>query len=213
MAQHSDLRDEAALLASARAGDVDALSRLLGPYTAQAYRVALGIVHNHHDAEDVTQDSQLNACRHLAQFRGESRFATWLMKIVARQAVTTLRRRAFRREVSLENILETEDDRLITQLDVDTREDPELRAFKAEMRRILGAAIENLDPSCRVVFVMREIGGFSVEEIAWAADVSISAVKARLFRGRRKLHRWLIRRLGGGTQQRISQITIEESCP
>ncbi len=198
-----NIQEENLLLARAQAGDREALARLLVLYGSQAYRVALGIVHNHHDAEDVMQESHLNAFRHLAQFRGDSRFATWLMKIVARQAVTALRRRSRRREVSLENVLEAEDERLTWQLDVDPGEDPEVRALKEEMRRILGAAIEKLDPPCRVVFVMRELAGFSIEEIASAAEVSISAVKARLFRGRRKLHRWMLRRMGGSGNQSL----------
>ncbi len=205
------IQDEIALLASAQAGDGEALTQLLTLYGAQAYRVALGIMHNHHDAEDVMQESHLNAYRHLDQFRGESRFATWLMRIVARQAVTALRRRALRREVSLENVLETEDERLIANLDVDPREDPEIRALKAELRRILGAAIEKLDPACRVVFVMRELAGFSLEEIASAAGLSISSVKARLFRGRRKLHRWMLRRIGRGARPHIGRIYAEET--
>ncbi len=196
MPNYLNTQDEFALLQSAQAGDDAALSRLLTLYAAQAYRVALGIMHNHHDAEDVMQESHLNAFRHLDQFRGESRFATWLMRIVARQAVTALRRRSQRREISLESVLETEDDRMITHLDVDPREGPEILALKVELRKILGAAIERLDPPCRVVFVMRELAGFSLEEISSAAGLSLSAVKARLFRGRRRTHRWIIRRLG-----------------
>jgi len=198
MFHYLTMQDETVLLANAQSGDREALARLLMLYGGQAYRLALGIVRNHHDAEDVMQESHLNAYRHLAQFRGESRFATWLMKIVARQAVTAVRRRSLRREVSLEDALETDDERLTLYLDVDPGEDPEARAVKEELRRILGAAIEKLDPSCRVVFVMRELAGFSLEEIAGAADVSIAAVKARLFRGRRKLYRWMLKRIGGG---------------
>ncbi len=203
MFQYLSAQDEAVLLARAQAGDREALARLLVRYGGQAYRLALGIVHNHHDAEDVMQESHLNAFRHLAQFRGESRFATWLMTIVARQAVTAVRRRSLRREISLENVLETEEERLVMHLDVDPGDDPEVKALKEELRKILGAAIEKLDPPCRVVFVMKELAGFSLEEIACAADVSISAVKARLFRGRRKLHRWMLRRLGEDSDQPI----------
>ncbi len=83
MYHYLNIQDETALLARAQAGDCEALTRLLMLYGGQGYRLALGIVHNHHDAEDVMQESHLNAYRHLAQFRGDSRFATWLMRIVA----------------------------------------------------------------------------------------------------------------------------------
>jgi RNA polymerase sigma-70 factor (ECF subfamily) len=203
MLHRFDLRNESALLASAQAGDDNALSQLLTIYAGQAYRVALRITNNHHDAEDVLQESHLNAYRHLSQFRGDSRFATWLLKIVARQAVTALRRRTMRREVSLENVVDAEDEKFIPRLDVDPREGPEARLLKEELRRLIGAAIERLDVSCRVVFVMRELGGLSIEEIAGVSGLSVPAVKARLFRGRRKLCRWMLKRFGTHSSQML----------
>ena len=110
MLHYSKTQDESALLSMAQGGDGNALVELLNHYERQAYRVAFRITHNHEDAEDVLQESHLNAYRRLSQFRGESRFSAWLLKIVARQAVTALRRRSARREVPLENVTDSEDD-------------------------------------------------------------------------------------------------------
>jgi RNA polymerase sigma-70 factor (ECF subfamily) len=79
MLHYSKTQDESALLAMAQGGDGNALVELLNQYAAQAYRVAFRITHNHQDAEDVLQESHLNAYRRLSQFRGESRFSAWLL--------------------------------------------------------------------------------------------------------------------------------------
>jgi RNA polymerase sigma-70 factor (ECF subfamily) len=196
MLYHFDRQQELALLASAQSGDGNALISLLSLYATQAYRVALRITNNHEDAEDVLQESHLNAYRHLSQFRGESRFSTWLMKIVARQAVTSLRRRFSRREVSLDRAIESEDERWMKRVAVDLRDSPEVRAIKAEMRGILIEAMENMDDRCRVALELREIENLAVEEMAEYLKLSVPAVKARLFRARRKLHNEILKRLG-----------------
>jgi RNA polymerase sigma-70 factor (ECF subfamily) len=207
MLHYSKTQDESALLAMAQGGDGNALVELLNQYAGQAYRVAFRITNNHQDAEDVLQESHLNAYRRLSQFRGESRFSAWLLKIVARQAVTALRRRASRREVPLENVLDAEDEMVMPRYDVDPREGPEMRALKSEIRRILSRAIEKLEPTCRVVLLLREIGGLSMNEIAGALGLSVSAVKARLFRARRKLHKWMLKRFGKNKPQAILAVS------
>lgn len=207
MLQYSKTQDESALLAMAQSGDGDALVELLNQYERQAYRVAFRITNNHHDAEDVLQESHLNAYRRLSQFRGQSRFSAWLLKIVARQAVTALRRRSSRREVPLENVLDPDDEQVMPRFDVDPREGPEMRALKSEIRRILSRAIERLEPPCRVVLLLREVGGLSMTEIAGAMGLSVSAVKARLFRARRKLYKWMVKRFGKKNPQAILAVS------
>jgi RNA polymerase sigma-70 factor (ECF subfamily) len=105
--------------------------------------------------------------------------------------------------VPLENALDAEDKMLMPRYDVDPREGPEMRALKSEIRRILSRAIERLEPSCRVVLLLREIGGLSMTEIAGALGLTVSAVKARLFRARRKLHKWMLKRVGKKNPQAI----------
>jgi RNA polymerase sigma-70 factor (ECF subfamily) len=207
MLRYSKTQDESALLAMAQSGDGNALVELLYQYEAQAYRVAYRITNNHHDAEDVLQESHLNAYRRLSQFRGQSRFSAWLLKIVARQAITALRRRSSRREVPLEVTVDGDDEMVIPRFDVDPREGPEMRALKSEIRRILSGAIEKLEPPCRVVLLLREVGGLSMNEIAGALGLSVSAVKARLFRARRKLHRWILKRFVKENPQTIFAVS------
>jgi RNA polymerase sigma-70 factor (ECF subfamily) len=190
-----DRPDESALVASAQAGDCSALTRLLRQYDAQAYRIALRITNSHEDAQDVLQESHLNAYRHLSKFRGESRFATWLLKIVARQAVTALRRRFSRREISLESVLESEDERWTLRVDLDKRDGPELRAIKSELRSIVAGSMADLDDPYRVALELREFQSLSVTEMAVSLRISVPAVKARLFRARRRLHTRVLKRL------------------
>ncbi len=201
---HFKGEDESALVASAQAGDGNALIMLLSQYDTQAYRVAYRITNNHEDAEDVLQESHLNAYRHLAQFRGESKFSTWLLRIVARQAITSLRRRFSRREISLDLALESEDERLMLRVDVDQKDGPELRAIKAELRGILIEGIEALDSDSRIALELREIENLTIEEMAAYLGLSIPAVKARLFRARQKLHKRVLRRLGLPARRAVS---------
>jgi len=190
-----DRPEESALVASAQAGDGNALARLLSLYDAPAYRVALRITNSHEDAQDVLQESHLSAYRHLSKFRGESRFSTWLLKIVARQAVTALRRRFSRGEVSLESVIESEDQRWTLRVDLDSRDGPELRAIKSELRSILVGSIAELDDACRVALELREFQSLSVLEMAGCLRLTVPAVKARLFRARKKLHTRILKRL------------------
>ncbi len=188
---------ERALIAEARSGNTDAFAVLMTEYLNQGYRVAYKITDNHEDAQDVLQESLLNAYLHLSTFREESRFATWLVRIVARQAVSKVRRRKSRREVSL-NTPVGGDDRLPLFRDViDDGDDPEKRYLKAELHRILFQTIDYLDPALRVVLVMRELGMLSLEEMAAALEVSIPVAKSRLFRARRKLREAFFLRLDG----------------
>ena len=91
-APREGIRDEAAFVRLARAGDQSAFTRLIGPYIRETYHVALKITHNREDAEDVSQQALLNAYMHLDQFQGNSRFSTWLTRIVINEALEIGRR-------------------------------------------------------------------------------------------------------------------------
>ncbi len=168
-------------------GNPDALDELLSRNQAQFYRVALKITDSPEDAKDVLQESLLNAYRHIGEFRGESRLSTWLVRIVARQAVSMVRWRRSRREVSLDNPVDGNDSLMPLSNVEDQSEGPEFQCLKGELRSILFRTIDAMDPALRVALVMRELGTLSIREMAYALEVSEPVAKSRLFRARQRL--------------------------
>ena len=103
------LDNEQSLVAAAQAGDSDAFVALLNHYSRHIYRLGVSITGNHHDAEDVLQEASLKAYTALAEFRGNSRFYTWLVRIAVNVALGKLRKRALWKESSLDEPRESED--------------------------------------------------------------------------------------------------------
>ncbi len=172
------------------------LTALLNEVRRQAYRIALRITNNPADAEDVLQNSFLKAYQNLPQFRGESSLSTWLGSIVTNQAITALRQRFSRNEVPLDKGARAEEKREVVPIAVDPGDSPETGAMKEEFRAIFAKTIEELDEKLRVIFVLREMGDFSMEELAEVLELSVSAAKSRLSEARKQLAKHLRVRIG-----------------
>src|SRR5258707_7229162 len=89
----SDSTDEAQIIASILAGNTHLFHDLIRPHERSVYAMALSLLHNEPDAEDVAQEAFLKAFRNLANFRGESKFSTWLISITLNEALGRLRRK------------------------------------------------------------------------------------------------------------------------
>ncbi|HEX4003963.1 MAG TPA: sigma-70 family RNA polymerase sigma factor [Candidatus Acidoferrales bacterium] len=177
--------DESALVASAKAGDISAFETLVGRYERKIFRLAQNITQNREDAEDAMQESFLKAYEHLAEFQGNSRFYTWLVRIAVNQALMKLRRRR-PNVVSLDQEIDTGEDMMPREVE-DWGPSPEERYGQTELSGILGKVIGELDPPFRIVFQLRDIEELSTEETAEALGLSVPAVKSRLLRARLKL--------------------------
>jgi len=177
--------DESALVAAAKAGDISAFETLVGRYERKIFRLAQNITQNREDAEDAMQESFLKAYEHLAEFQGNSRFYTWLVRIAVNQALMKLRRRR-PNVVSLDQELDTGEDMMPREVE-DWGPSPEERYGQTELSGILGKVIGELDPPFRIVFQLRDIEELSTEETAEALGLSVPAVKSRLLRARLKL--------------------------
>jgi len=179
----SHLDNERELVQSARAGDADAFMTLAGHYERNIFRLAMGIVGNPEDAEDVTQESFLKALANLGGFHGDSRFYTWLVRIAMNEALMKLRRRKTEKSVSLdapEPSVQSEMPREIAAWDPN----PEQRFAHAELRAILDEALSKLPHGYRVVVMLRDVEQLTTEETAEILNMGIPAVKSRLLRGR-----------------------------
>jgi len=186
------LTNEVALVGKARLGDSDAFGTLANQYYPQIFGFAFKITGNREDAEDVAQDSLLKAYVKLEQFRADSRFCTWLVRITMNQALMKLREKRSQRELLWESSFTTSDGRSLEGLEIeDSNPSPEARYAAVEIRRILSRALVALRPRLRMVFTLRNVEGFSVPETAQILGLSVAAVKSRLLRSRSDLRQQL----------------------
>jgi RNA polymerase sigma-70 factor (ECF subfamily) len=184
--------DEAALVARAKAGDMEAFSDLVQHYDRRVFRMAKQITQNDDDAEDVLQESFLKAYSHLDDFQGNSKFYTWLVRIAVNEALMKLRKRRSDRTVPLDDPIDTGEDSVAREIAV-WEDNPEQKYSREEMASILDQAVQSLKPAYRTVFILRDIEEMSIEETAEALNLSISAVKSRLLRARLQLREKLTR--------------------
>src|SRR5580698_5143732 len=181
--------DEGALVAAAKAGDIDAFETLVSRYERKIFRLAQNITQNREDAEDTMQEAFLKAYQHLSEFQGNSRFYTWLVRIAVNQALMKLRKRR-PNQVSLDEEIETGEESMPREVE-DWGPSPEDRYEQSELGTILNETISDLDPSFRIVFQLRDIEELSTEETADVLGLSVPAVKSRLLRARLKLRQKL----------------------
>ena len=180
-----DKHSDAALVSATKCGDVHAFEELALRHKRRVLAVAQRITNNREDAEDVLQESFCSAFVHLGDFQEKSLFSTWLIRIAVNQALMMLRRR--RRIV--EALPETSRDgvKSFSEVFVDQVPDPEQCCSRRERNNLLTAAINRLGPTIRRTILLHDLEERSIEETAQILGASISAVKSRLSRGRRKL--------------------------
>jgi RNA polymerase sigma-70 factor (ECF subfamily) len=194
MAKEIANRDEARTIASILDGDVQLYRQLIRPYERSVYVMSLCYMKNEADAEDVAQEAFLKAYCHLASFRGEAKFSTWLVSIALNEARGRLGRDG---AVRMELIDQTSEEggHVLPAILHDWREIPSETLERKEVRQMLQAAIAGLPNIYREVFLLRDVDELSIVETAEALTISISNVKVRLHRARTMLQKTLAPRL------------------
>jgi RNA polymerase sigma-70 factor, ECF subfamily len=178
--------DEVELVRWAKGGDREAFRAIMRRCNQRLFRVARAVVGSDHEAEDVLQEAYLRAYAALDSFRGQSALSTWLTTIVLNEARGRLRKR--RRTVELD-VMDQPESKVIPFPGMATELDPETEAMRAETRRVLEHAIDELPEAFRVAFMLHEVEGCSIEETAMQLGVKPETVKTRLFRARRLLRK------------------------
>jgi RNA polymerase sigma-70 factor (ECF subfamily) len=187
------------LVVRAKAGELDAFESLTNRYEQRVYSLALRMLRQEQDAEDVTQQTFLSALESLGGFRGDASFATWLLRIATHAALKVIRKRKGLNTVSLEAATEEADgyDTIPhPEYIADWQQSPEELVRKHETQRLLDEALANLDEKHRLVFLLRDVEGLSVKETAEALGLSEANTKVRLLRARLQLREQLTRTLG-----------------
>lgn len=182
----ADTDHEAALVAAARAGDRSAFEELVHRYERKVFRLALNITKNREDAEEVTQDAFLKCIEHLSDFRGGSRFYTWLVRIAVNQGLMKLRKRRSDKSAPIEDCVD-EEGQLMPREFADPSPNPEQIMQQVELEAILQKAARALHGPFGAVFFLREVREISTEETAKLLNLTKGAVRSRLCRARRVL--------------------------
>lgn len=196
------------LIARILQGEEHLFHQLIRPCEQMAYRTAYSILRNEADAEDVAQEAVIKAYRALKNFRGESRFSTWLLSIVVNEARGRLRQMTRAPLDSLDGKTEEDGDFTPFML-ADWREIPSELLERAELQSSIEAAIEKLNPTYREVFLLRDKEERSISEIAEIVGVSSALVKVRLFRARMALQKQLapyLKQQVAGGRKRFSRM-------
>jgi RNA polymerase sigma-70 factor (ECF subfamily) len=181
-----------ALVARALAGDGRAFRAIMQKYNQRLYRIARGILRHDADAEDAVQEAYLKAFAHLAGFRGEASFATWLTRIAMNEALLRLRKQ--RATVPLEP---PGPRAAIIPFPLAAADaDPERTMAQRQILHLIERATDELPEAYRTVFIMRVIEGLSVEDTAQLLDLRPETVKTRLHRARRLIREQLDRQIG-----------------
>lgn len=177
-------------LQALKKGDRAEFARLLETYSGVVYRLAIRMLSNPQDAEDILQETFIKVYQHIGNFDGRSSLSTWLYRIATNEALMFLRKRkliTFSIDEPLENS-EAEQEPL--QI-VDWCCLPEEELMSTEANSYLDKAIQQLPHSLRVVFLLRDIEGLSTLETGEVLNLSETAVKTRLSRARLRLRELL----------------------
>ncbi len=156
------------------------------------------------DAEDLTQQTFLSALQHLSDFRGESTFETWILRISTHAALKIIRKRNTLQFTSLEATVDPDDcpDRVPhPEFIADWRESPEKLADRADTQQLLEEALTQLDEKHRMIFLLRDVQQLSIKETAHALGLTEANTKVRLLRARLQLREIVTRALGDSTRQ------------
>ena len=183
---------EHVLVVAAKNGDERAFETLFKRHQQKVLRVVMQYTRVREDAEDIVQQSFHKAFLHLCTFEGKCSFSTWLTRIAINEALMFLRSIGAVREVSMDDAGDAEGS--ATSLEIpDSRQDPEASYLQRERARVLLSALKDLRPRMRRAVELRELAEFSTEQTAEQMGVSVSAVKAGIFHGRKRLRERLRR--------------------
>jgi RNA polymerase sigma-70 factor (ECF subfamily) len=167
----------------AAAGDGDAFSAIMRRHNRLLFRTARAILKSDTEAEDALQDAYLHAWRALGKFRADAKLSTWLVRIVANEALAHLRRRRLP-SVPLEDAMTTAAPEIQASLADAPARLPDRVAMRAQIRKLLEARIDLLPDAFRSVFMLRAVEELSVAEVALALDIPEATVRTRFFRAK-----------------------------
>lgn len=196
--------EDAALVKASQAGDGAAFEQLVSRYDRKLFRIAQHIVHNADDAQDVVQECFIKVFQNIRRFQAQSKFSTWLYRIVVNQSLMAVRKHKTKPAL-VDLLIESDEEENQPPMDFsDWRPNPEEQCTESELRELLTRLLQELRPALRVVFIMHDIEGQPLQEVADALHLSLSAVKTRSLRARLHLREQLTIHFKKDIEQRVS---------
>lgn len=171
-------------------GEKEWFEVLMRRYNQSLYRAVRSYLKDESDVEDVMQEAYIKAYQNLEQFRGDSSFSTWLIRVGINEALQLIRKRKRQEPVTGGS---TERNANTFELSPTNIMDPEKKAIQAETRLMIEAAIDQLPEKYRVVYMLKEVEGMKNPAIALALNISESNVKVRSHRGKNLLKEQLLK--------------------
>jgi RNA polymerase sigma-70 factor (ECF subfamily) len=195
--------DEQALVRRAQQGDAGAFEELVARNQQRVFAVVGGILRRREDTEDVAQQVFIKAYFSIKRFDMRSAFSTWLYKIAVNECWDYLRKKRIRPLVYEADLGEDQ----VRQLDafVNAGQAPADASRRAELREIVEGLLSQLSDVDRQMLVLKEVEGFSVEEISEMLDLNVNTVKVRMFRARARLMRTYRQRFGDARRTRAAE--------
>jgi len=175
--------EESELIRRILAGERELYYALIEPYQRMTYLSALAVLRNEADAEDCAQEALLKGLRHLKDFRGESKFGSWLVRITLNEAKMKVRKLRPGQYESLDEA-DSEDSEYVPRILSDWREIPSEALERKEVREVLHNAMQRLPKIYREVFFLRDVQNQDIATTAQILDVTEMVVKTRLLRAR-----------------------------
>jgi len=186
--------DDRELVRRAQREDTQAFEELIRRHQHRVFAVAGGILKRREDVEDIAQQVFVKAYFSLKRFDQRAAFSTWLYKITVNECWDMLRKKKVRPLVYEADLSEEQARQVISSAEKG-KEDPDI-SDRLEARQRVERLLEGLDERDRLMLILKEVEGFSIEEIAEVLNLNANTVKVRLFRARRRV---------------VSQAKIEES--
>ncbi len=181
--------NEKQIVELAKQGDKTALSKLVSTYSERIYNLALRIMRNREDAEDILQETFITVIEKLHSFDGRSSFFTWIYRIATNASLMRLRKK----KLVFQQISDDPDfqESVESRVFIDWSQDPSLNVFDKETKQKLDLAINKLSDIYRSVFILRDLEGLSIKETSAILNISEENVKIRLRRARQFLRDYL----------------------
>lgn len=169
------------LLRRACKGDVQAFEELMQSHESRIYAIALRMMGNREDAQDCAQEAMVRIYRAMGSFKGQSALATWIYRITMNTCLDELRRRKARKVTSLDSLVDN------GWSPTDTGDTSEEYGLRVEKQNALNRAIQSLPDDMRAAIILRDVKGYSYDEIASILGANVGTIKSRISRGREKL--------------------------
>lgn len=185
--------DEAELVRKAQAGEVSAYEELVRRHQPRVFAIVGGILRRSEDVEDLAQQVFLKVYLSLPRFDLRSTFSTWLYKVTVNECLDHLRKKKVRKLVYESDL--SEEQAAVLEGAVQPERHEANSEKRAELKQLVDRLLEELPQEERLMMVLKEVEGWTVEEIAEVLNLNVNTVKVRLFRARTRLVDFYRRRM------------------